>query len=534
MDSDTQPILAGFMALRDNSSRRAALNEILDNLSHHEIREVKRRFETMTFQYDLLDKLPLELVVMLVKYLDLVDIVLLRRVSKRWHVLLSSPIVVTAAISYDMGNSVINSDFTPANLNALIKKRIRLERGLPAVMVKVPYDASPDIDVAPNRDAISCSNGVCAWIEELTGRTTIFVVNLPTGENRTLTTANREEFTHVQVSDNLISATSVRGYCHVWNMHNQQYKSFRIPSLRFGHYISIGSKVMLSYVDSVVHFCFDSGVTRSIQIGPLILLLSLHAEEDGFAVVCVRRKDGNNIQLHEYTCTRLFWEAHHLQTRKFSVHENTFICIWEQYQELPFRHDELWATQGDTIPTCRACLRPGQSSTVLGNNTTEDYRRTFYPTDDSPRRDEGKFGSLSLSLEADDRIIVHFHALQPHRRGPHVNLDYSEGGLIYCFENSHSSGTTRLRIGFEYSDPSLVRDAKAYRFESSHSVVFPYKWSCTSALGDGDFVIFLADGKIWIWCFDETWRPSGLPDMMIATGLFDRQKGSVEIVVDTW
>lgn len=111
-----------------------------------------------------------------------------------------------------MGKSVINPDFTPANLNALIKKRIRAERGLPAVVVEVPYDLSPDIDDAPNRDAVGCSNGVCAWIEESTDRTTIFMVNLPTGENRTLTTANREEFTHVQVSDILISATSVRGY----------------------------------------------------------------------------------------------------------------------------------------------------------------------------------------------------------------------------------------------------------------------------------------------------------------------------------
>lgn len=304
-------------------------------------------------------------------------------------------------------------------------------------------------------------------------------------------------------------------------MHNQQYKSFRIPSLRFGHYISIGSKVMLSYVDSVVHFCFNSGVARSIQIGPLILLLSLHAE-DGFSVVCVRRKDGDNIQLRDYV--NLIWEAHHLQTRKFSVHDNTFICIWEQYQELPFRHDEVWVTPEDTIPKYRACLHPGQSSTLLGNCTTENYRRAFYSTDDPPLRDEGKLGSLFLSLEVDDRIIAHFHALQPNFRGPHVNLDYSAQGrgLIYCFENSHLPGTTILRIGFEFSDSSLVRDAKTCRFESSHSVVFPYERFCTSALGDGDFVIFLAEGTIWIWCFDETWRPSGLPDMVIATGLFDR------------
>ncbi|KAJ5400550.1 hypothetical protein N7465_011039 [Penicillium sp. CMV-2018d] len=510
-------ILAGFMALRDNSSRRAALNEILDNLSPHEVREVKSRFETMTFQCDLLGKLPLELVAMLVKYLDLADLVLLRRVSKRWHVLLSSPIVVTAAIRYHMGKSVIKPDFTPANLNALVKKRIRMERGLPAVVVEVPYDSPPDLGDASNRNAISCSNGVCAWIEESTERTTIFVINLPTGENGTFTTANREEFTHVHVSDTLISATSVRGYCHVWNMRNQQHKSFRIPSLRFGHYISIGSKVMLSYADSVVHFCFDSGAARSIQIGPFILLLSLHAEEDRFSVVCVRRKDGNNMQLSEYG--GLFWEEHHLQTQKFSVHDNKFICIWEQYQELPFRPDDLWGpkyTPGAIISKkYRACLQPGQSSALLGNCAVEAYRRTLYPTLGPPLQS----GSLSLSLEADDRITVHFHAPVLNTRSPHVNLDYSAQGrgLIYCFENSHLPGTTILRIGFEFSDPSLVRDAKACRFESSHQVVFPHERFCTSAFGDGDFVVFPAEGKIWIWCFDETWRPSGLPNMRIAT-----------------
>lgn len=111
-----------------------------------------------------------------------------------------------------MGKSVIKPDFTPANLNALIKKRSRMERGLPAVVVEVPYDSPPDLGDASNRNAISCSNGVCAWIEESTDRTTIFVINLPTGENGIFTTANREEFTHVHVSDILISATSVRGY----------------------------------------------------------------------------------------------------------------------------------------------------------------------------------------------------------------------------------------------------------------------------------------------------------------------------------
>ncbi|KGO68355.1 hypothetical protein PITC_065400 [Penicillium italicum] len=296
MDSTTQPIVAGFMALRDKSSRRAVFNEIIDHLTSHEIREMKSRFEMMTFQCDLLDKLPLELVAMLVEYLELADLILLRRVSKRWCGLLSSTKVITAAISYHMGKSVIKPDFTLADFNALIQKRLRAERGMPAVVATIPYGLSSNIHDELNRDGISYCNGVCVWIEESTDRTTIFMVHLPTGKNRTLTTANREEFTHVQVSDTLISATSVRGYCHVWNMPKEEYKSFRIPSLQFAHYISIGSKVMLSYADSVIHFCFDSGVARSIKIRPFILLLSAHAEDDGFSVVCVRRKDGNDFQ----------------------------------------------------------------------------------------------------------------------------------------------------------------------------------------------------------------------------------------------
>lgn len=111
-----------------------------------------------------------------------------------------------------MGKSVIKPGSTPAAFDALIKKRLRAERGMPAVMATIPCYLSRDIDDALNRDSISYCNGVCAWIDEFTDRTTIFTVDLPSGKNRALTTANREEFSHVQVSDTLVSATSVRGY----------------------------------------------------------------------------------------------------------------------------------------------------------------------------------------------------------------------------------------------------------------------------------------------------------------------------------
>lgn len=109
-----------------------------------------------------------------------------------------------------MGKNAIKPDFTPADFDALIKKRIRVEKGMPAVVVTIPD--SLDFEYHENDYWISCFNGVCAWIESSTDGTTIFMAHLPTGKNRTLTTANREKFTHVQVSDTLVSAISVRGY----------------------------------------------------------------------------------------------------------------------------------------------------------------------------------------------------------------------------------------------------------------------------------------------------------------------------------
>ncbi|KAJ5503214.1 hypothetical protein N7463_006088 [Penicillium fimorum] len=494
-------ILEGFMALRDNSSRRAVINEIVDSLSSHEIREVKSRLESMTFQCDLLDKLPLELVAMLAEYLELADLILLRRVSKRWYELLSSTIVITTAMRYHMGKNVIKSD-SPVDLDALIKKRIRAERGLPAVVVTIPNNLSRDLRKDMNRDGISCFNGVCAWIEESTDQTTIFVVHLPTGKSRTLTTENREEFTHVEVSDTLVSATSVRGYCHVWNMSTEQYKSFRIPSLQFAHYISIGSKVVLGYVDSVVHFCFDSGVARSIKLRPFIVTLSVHAEEDALTVVSVRRRHSDNIQ--PWKDGTLFVEEHHLNVQKFSVYENKFIRTWQQYRELPFQMKGLWELQcepEDMMPY-RESLCPGQSSALVVNCIGDPFVNT-----------------LSLSLEADDQITVHFHPAELDFKNQHANLDYSARGpgLTYCFEEYEISMKMKLSIGYESPEPGHVCDAKGRQFESRHTIDFPKTRPCTSVLGDGDFVIFPSDDKIWIWCFDETWLPSGVPDMRIAT-----------------
>lgn len=111
-----------------------------------------------------------------------------------------------------MGENIIKSGSTPIGFGALVKKRIRAERGIPAVVATIPNNLCCNVANIMEREALSCFNGVCAWIEKSTDQTTIFMVNLSTGKNRILTTANRERFIYVQVSDTLVSAISVRGY----------------------------------------------------------------------------------------------------------------------------------------------------------------------------------------------------------------------------------------------------------------------------------------------------------------------------------
>jgi hypothetical protein len=160
---------------------------------------------------------------------------------------------------------------------------------------------------------------------------------------------------------------------------------------------------------------------------------------------------------------------------------------------------------------------PGQSSTLL-EYCTDGASISRYRTDDPYPRHDLEYGSFSLSLEA-DLITVYFHPTELDFRYPHANLDYSARGpgLIYCFEDHPFSNKMKLRIGCESSEVPHGPGTKACRFESLRTVCFPDNRSCTSVLGDGDFVLFPSGDKIWIWCFDEAWLPSGIPSMRIAT-----------------
>ncbi|KAJ5788419.1 hypothetical protein N7457_003409 [Penicillium paradoxum] len=490
-----EDLVNGFRTINDNGSRRAVLHEIMSSLSFGEKREVKSWAKSLKFQCDVFAKLPVELAALLAQYFNLSDIFVLRRVSKRWHDLLTSTTVLGAAIRNRVGKDVVKSPSSLVVLEVLIKKIIRAERGMPAVVALFPQDLPPYLWEDINRDAINYCKGVCAWIEGSTERTSIFLVHLKNGSSCKFTTENRERLTHINVSDTLVSATSIQGYCHVWKILTGEHKCFRIPRVDFLECVSCGPKVLLSYRDTIVHFNFDTGITHSVNTGPTIISVSAHPVKDEFSVICIRRKhrsegftDGHSLE----------WEEQDLRSKRYSIRDNEFVCIWEQTHELPLKTDNGWwlGTGPWGERAHRESLYPGQSAAVMNGGGP-----------DKP--------SLSLVLEDDGQITVHFLLSAKELMGRLTNLDYSDQGsrLIYCAATEDASSGYRLYIGSEHSDSSpICPDNKAFRFRTNFELELPDCPDCIGTVGDEDFIIFYSEvGETVVWSFDETWVPSGIP-----------------------
>ena len=73
-----------------HAARHAFLNDVVDQLTPWEWRNLLTTLAARSFHYDILGNLPVELVHRVAGYLDGVDIISSRRVSKRWQELLRS------------------------------------------------------------------------------------------------------------------------------------------------------------------------------------------------------------------------------------------------------------------------------------------------------------------------------------------------------------------------------------------------------------------------------------------------------------
>ncbi|KAL3436323.1 hypothetical protein BDV09DRAFT_165391 [Aspergillus tetrazonus] len=333
MDSNIQEIIIRFKQLNTASARRTVYQQIIDQLNPHEWRDVQKRVNQRTFQKDILGSLPIEIAVQIIQYLDVNDVHLLQRVSRRWHEVLSSEPVCSVMFRQYTGGS-LGSDFK-STFARYSRQRSRLEQGRPVAHVQLDIPFSQDLDYCDGRYAWSADGG-----------TTIVVFELCSRKTQRFCTENRERFERFRLSEDLVAAITVRGYCHAWDVRTEYTRSIRLPNTNLSHFVIGSFRVAVYYknlrIDSqeggvVMHFDLRPGSPRTHRIQPVeeLALLSLDKSSNFLTTICLKHHSN--------------WDPSYIPNRprlhvvKYELHENGEASIACSYTlNLPSSSDRTY------------------------------------------------------------------------------------------------------------------------------------------------------------------------------------------------
>lgn len=455
----------------------------MDRLHRDEWRELKDRAATISFNCDLVGRLPVEIVALIAEHVHLSDIILLRRVSHRWRHVLSSLPVCAAALRATGGGNMPISDPTP-----VIKRRLELERGTPPQRISVPSPLRNPMNVLK----VGYSNGIYAWPE---GETSIALLNLWTGRLVRLTTDNREHLIRLGLSNQLVAAISVRGYCHVWDINTEEHKEFRFASLEFSHFLVNGTKVALSYGKYLVLWDFNTESAHTIQIGHNPVTLALHPTEDQFTVICLREKENNHDREQTAETPRQMRPSapnlSRVHTETFALDSsNEFRSTVSLLHDLPFDYEwvgtgiapqYIWTGQSTLI------VRPTEATLSLG--------------------EENEKPSLYLTADQNKGIVVHTMPDLPEIS----NLVCVEKGVIYAPKSTE--GLLNILKSRELGPPPRSTQSGMSWSDTKIQRKTP-RMQCHRILGDSDFVILLNMRHVEIWGFSDNWDSGRIESML--------------------
>ncbi|KAJ5747977.1 uncharacterized protein N7511_009673 [Penicillium nucicola] len=476
LNPNTKSILADFKDL-GHSDRRQAITAILQNLTINELRAAKDHLDPLKFQKDIWGSLPPELRDIVAKDLGLSDLFALRRVCKLWNQQLSSPALLRIAYSNATapGHHVLDN-VSDEHLMKMIKRRVRAEQERPVTMASISTSPIANKD----KEQMSYAHGMFAWIDLKSDETSICLVHLNTGEQSHFTTENRERLRAIRVSDTLIAAISMRGFCHVWEIETGIHKSFRLTSLHFHHFLVHGVKVMVSYDDNIIHFCFANFIARTFAVEGLICSISLHNSEDQvtLSVTCIRDKKHFNPFMNG--------TDYHLRVDRYTIDEGSFANTFSRYEELPFQDNRY------QLPELKETVQVSQGQISL---RLYPYEEILHPC-------------LYLSITDDDQVAV--HAILARRE--HFNfmdIAWFDQGLAFCAllevdrSNCAAIGYKRL------IDPSPSETLSYQVYLGQRLSILSGRRTLNGIwAGDGFFLYASAD-QIRVWSFDEDWEPSG-------------------------
>ncbi|KAL2832392.1 hypothetical protein BDW59DRAFT_104462 [Aspergillus cavernicola] len=299
MDSDIQELVTRFKLLRSNSARHIAYHQIIDQMTPHEWRDVKSRINERSFQKDILGALPLEIAVQITQYLYLADLHLLRGVSRRWNDVLSSKLVCSVVFRQYTGASLNLDEEFKSTLAQYSRHRVRLEQGKPfgKAQVNSPFVAGEEIS---NFDY---SNGRYSWTVD--NDTTIVVHDLRSQKTQRFCAKNRERFIKTRLSQHMLAAITIRGYCHSWNLQTEEMHTVRFPNTNISLFVLSGFRVatclkkssMDGMMDSaVIHYDLQARTTHTIPNVRNLALVGLDSSTRYLTTVCLESEDGGQLR----------------------------------------------------------------------------------------------------------------------------------------------------------------------------------------------------------------------------------------------
>lgn len=210
------------------------LNDLYRSLSKQQIRVLKALLETTDFRYDIIANLPTELVSLVFQQLDLYQSYQCRRVSRRWHELLSSEQVVKALLHSWTATENVPLRAPKASqphsvLDTQAEHHDAFRTGKPFSSIHIPHGRNFSGDAGLFKHAYS--DGLLAWVERSEGCDRICLYELETSAVCHFMPPERENIDEIMLSGKLLAATTASARCYIWSHQTSSLPyTLRLPS----------------------------------------------------------------------------------------------------------------------------------------------------------------------------------------------------------------------------------------------------------------------------------------------------------------
>ncbi|KAL8834242.1 MAG: hypothetical protein Q9170_003829 [Blastenia crenularia] len=227
--SNLDTVTGIFGQMKTTDDRDSFLSSLVRSIPKQHVRELAYHAASVEFRFDIVGHLPLELLCLVFKNLEIYQAFQLRRVCKRWFEALSAPHLVESLLHQWFAMGEVNLRMPP-NVSAAEALAIKAEHvdafktGNPFSMIQRRKSIQTYGPGSLSGQTVAYSHGRVAWIQFDDGSTVLHVLGLESGEEKRHLAAFDESLAIVhspEVGNNRVSITT-------WNMDSHQTRSFTI------------------------------------------------------------------------------------------------------------------------------------------------------------------------------------------------------------------------------------------------------------------------------------------------------------------